>query len=427
MASYQTPSPALAELVDQPRLPGARICPDYSKICFMRRPGLQSIADLAGPELKLGGIRFNPDRWAPSRSGFSYDQIQIHDLTSHKSWEIDGLPCDKILSPSWSPDSRHLVFLAEDEEGLTLWGLSDNETKARKLCPYRLNGVVPGTVYRWATDGKSILAKLVVDSPAPHIRDVPTGPQIQQTSGEKAPVRTYQDLLKSHQDAQLLEHYATSQLARISMEDGTVEHLGSPCLNVYFDSSPDGHYILQRILETPFSFAVPYSRFGGSYQLLSASGELLKTLSSYKAIEELPKGFDSVRTGRREFQWRDDVEATLLFAEALDGGDMKCDVSHHDRLFTWKAPFQDSPEEFIDLESRFHDIEWAHDGLALLSEWRYSRFAPGLLPPATLLKKLSSATEATTISIAIPELLSVSRDLSAPAFWPQSTTERLFF
>ena len=372
MASYQTPSPALAELVDQPRLPGARICPDYSKICFMRRPGLQSIADLAGPELKLGGIRFNPDRWAPSRSGFSYDQIQIHDLTSHKSWEIDGLPCDKILSPSWSPDSRHLVFLAEDEEGLTLWGLSDNETKARKLCPYRLNGVVPGTVYRWATDGKSILAKLVVDSPAPHIRDVPTGPQIQQTSGEKAPVRTYQDLLKSHQDAQLLEHYATSQLARISMEDGTVEHLGSPCLNVYFDSSPDGHYILQRILETPFSFAVPYSRFGGSYQLLSASGELLKTLSSYKAIEELPKGFDSVRTGRREFQWRDDVEATLLFAEALDGGDMKCDVSHHDRLFTWKAPFQDSPEEFIDLESRFHDIEWAHDGLALLSEWRYS-------------------------------------------------------
>ena len=37
---------------------------------------------------------------------------------------------------------------------------------------------------------------------------VPPGPIVQQTTGKEAPVRTYQDLLKSPHDEDLFEYYA---------------------------------------------------------------------------------------------------------------------------------------------------------------------------------------------------------------------------
>lgn len=369
---YQSPSPALARLVDQPRLPGARISADHRWVCFLRRPSLQSIEDLAGPELKLGGIRFNPERLAPSRSTFVYDEILIKDVVNDESAVVEDLPSAKVLSPSWSPDSEHFVFVAENEKGLFLWSVRKGEKKAELVCSEPLNGVVPGAYYRFAPDGKSLITKLAIPGELPIENSIPSGPAIQQTSGEKAPVRTYQDLLRNEDDARLFEHYATSQLARIWLDDGRIEKLGEPGIFIYFNSSPNGEYLLLRVLEKPFSYLVPYHRFGGSYQLVHSNGEILKTLTSYPAIEEIPKGFDSVRTGPREFQWRDDEPAKLIWAEALDGGDMKTDVPHHDRIFCWNSPFQDEPGVMLELECRFDAFEWAHSDLALLSEWRFS-------------------------------------------------------
>ena len=67
---YKTPDPRLAQLVDQPTSPGApRVSPDRKWICFLRRPGLDSIADLAGPELNWpvsGLTRTDTRRAAPA-------------------------------------------------------------------------------------------------------------------------------------------------------------------------------------------------------------------------------------------------------------------------------------------------------------------------------------------------------------------------
>ena len=89
---YQKPSEALAKLVDQPKLPGARVSPDYRWACFLSQNSVESIRDLAGPELKLAGIRFNPQRYAPSRSSWTYDSITWHDLESGEETLIEGLP-----------------------------------------------------------------------------------------------------------------------------------------------------------------------------------------------------------------------------------------------------------------------------------------------------------------------------------------------
>lgn len=369
--TYQTPQPALARLIDQPRLPGARVSSDYQWLTFLRRPSLESIADLAGPELKLAGLRFNPERYAPSRSSFTYDQVTMRHLENGDSWTVEGIPPGKIHVPSWAPDSQTFVFVLEQSDGLRLWSISAGAKEAQQLCQQRIHGILPGGYFRWSSDGKSLLTRLVVEGPKHVVNQVPKGPVVRETTGEKAPVRTYQDLLKDEDDAELFQHYATNQLARIHL-DGKVEKLGEPAVNYYYECSPDRNYILQRVLKTPYSYLVPCSRFAGAYNILASNGEHLHTVAEYPASEDLPKGFDSVRTGRRQVQWRDDVPATLLWAETLDGGDMKTEHEHHDRLSTWSAPFDTEPAHFMDLELRFDGFQWAHESFALISEWRFS-------------------------------------------------------
>ena len=369
--TYQTPIRALAQLVDQARLPGARVSPNYEWLTFLRRPGLQNIADLSEPELKFAGLRFNPDRHAPSRSSFTYDEITVRHLPSSDSFVVGAIPQGKIHSPSWSPDSKTLVFVLEQNDGLRLWKLEAGRNKAQELLSRRIHGVLPGPFFRWSADGKSLLTRLVLERDGIEKSKTPSGPIVRETSGEKAPVRTYQDLLKDEGDAELFHFYAESQLTRVSLE-GETKSLGAPAANYFYESSPNGEYILQRVLEQPYSYLVPCSRFAGTYNLLSKDGDLLQVLGSHSAAENLPKGFDSVRLGRRELQWRDDVPATLLWAEALDGGDMKQETSSHDRLFSWEAPFKEEPQILMDLEMRFDSLSWAHKHLALVSEWRFS-------------------------------------------------------
>ena len=59
----------------------------------------------------------------------------------------------------------------------------------------------------------------------------------------------------------------------------------------------------------------------------------------------MPKGFSSVRKGKRNMSWRADKPATLDYVEALDEGDQSKKVAFRDEIFLWKAPFN-SPANF---------------------------------------------------------------------------------
>lgn len=388
---FQTPSEALARLVDQPKLPGARVSPDYRYACFFARTDLELIRDLAGPELKLAGVRFNPKKYAPSASSFTYDSMTWHNLSTNEEIRVEGIPEGKIHVPTWSSNSKYLVFVLEQDDGLRLWCARPGEPGAFPLSSNRVNGILPGGLYRWTAGGEAILTRLVVEGDSPDPDAVPRGPSVLESRGEKAPLRTYQDLLKDESDAQQFQHYATSQLARITM-DGAVEHLAEPAVNYTYRASPDMRYILRRRFTRPYSYQVPCSRFGGVYEVLNRDGTLHKVLHEFTAAEELPKGFDSVRVGPREYDWRDDAPSTLVWAEAQDDGDMKKDCEYHDRLFFQDAPFDSEPQILVDLEMRFESLQWRDDEMALVSEWRYSdrrlrtwAFQPGRLDqPATL-------------------------------------------
>src|SRR5690606_15922929 len=128
------------------------------------------------------------------------------------------------------------------------------------------------------------------------------------------------DLLRSEADARLFAHYLTSQLAVVGV-DGKVAEAGGPDLWLEASVSPDGRHLLTTRLERPFSFLVPYYYFPRRIEVRALDGRLEHEVAALPLVEGLPTGNDAVPAGVRAVAWREDAPATLVWAEAQDGGD----------------------------------------------------------------------------------------------------------
>src|SRR5439155_990635 len=80
-----------------------------------------------------------------------------------------------------------------------------------------------------------------------------------------------------------------------------------------------------------------------------------------------------VPTGPRAFNWRPGTPATLVWAEALDGGDPRTKVEHQDRIVTLAAPFTAEPTELARLVKRYAGLAWDTQGIGFLQEYDRER------------------------------------------------------
>ena len=66
---------------------------------------------------------------------------------------------------------------------------------------------------------------------------------------------------------------------------------------------------------------------------------------------------NGVQQGPRSARWHPLEPATLLYAEALDKGDIRNKVAHRDRVMSLTAPFTGQPAELL-------KTEWRYGGLS---------------------------------------------------------------
>ena len=133
--------------------------------------------------------------------------------------------------------------------------------------------------------------------------------------------------------------------------------------------SPDGNYVMITKINKPFSYLVTYRRFPTSVDIYSSDARLISNLIDLPLIEELPKGFMSVRTGKRNFSWRADKPSTLTYVEALDGGDPSKDVKYRDEVFELNAPFADEGKTILKTINRFRGIDWGNNNFAIAYDY----------------------------------------------------------
>jgi len=348
--TYQKPSREILDLVEVKRAPSIRFDNNHETMVLLYRDAYPGIEVLSKQEMRLGGLRIDPVTNIGSRVTY-YNNMEIKYLNEKDGAikTVSGLPGYPLLANfTWSPDQKKMAFTHTTSEGVQLWVLDIPLAKARKLTEATINANM-GDVINWFEDSESMLVKMISSQREPLFdpdQVVPTGPTISVADGKKAQNRTYQDLLKNKNDEHNFEQLATSEIHKIALNGNSKMWLGSAMYSgITF--SPDGNYIMVSTVEKPFSYLVPFYRFPSNTTIYSKVAELVETVLKVPLIEDLPKGFMAVREGRRDFEWRNDKSASLVFAQALDGGDPQKQSEFRDELFQLEYPYNGSPKSLL--------------------------------------------------------------------------------
>ena len=371
--AYRQPPGPIAKILDSDPTPSAIASPDRKWLLLLEREGLPPISEVAAQWHGLAGDRINPRTNMRAREA-TFKGLVLRSLDGSVERRL-ALPAGaRAAFPMWSPDGRRLAFVNLTPDGGTLWMADLASGRARQVAATRLNGTT-GQPCAWIATGAQLLCKTVVAArgAAPRASDVPTGPIVQESEGRAAPNRTYQDLLTSPHDEKVFDYFYTSRLAIIA-NDGGVTPIGAPAIYQGARPSPDGRYILAELIRTPYSYVVPMNLFPVRLQVLDMRGAVVRTIHDRALQEEIPASFDAVETGPRDVAWRADAPATLVWTEALDGGDPAVKRDMRDRVQMLEAPFTNEATTLASTATRVFNITWARNDVALLTEgWSKNR------------------------------------------------------
>ncbi len=362
---YQRPPQAVADILLAPGTPSVSIDDKGTYMLLSERSSYPKIEELAQPELRIAGMRLNPNNFGPSRSTY-ITNFKIKTVATGKEMQVTGLPANlKAGSPVWNPSQTKFAFSHTTANTIDLYEADIKTGVAKKVNKKSLNLVLGDYSY---VDDATLLYYVALKpaNQAPPKPLAPKGPVVQQNLGKAAPSRTYQDLIKNPYDEQLFEFYATSQL--VENKGGLETAIGIPAIYSRAAVSPDKKYYLIETIKKPFSYLVQVNGFPSTMKITDRKGATVKVLAELPSSESSPTGFDNVQDITRGHNWRADEPATVYWAKPLDGGIMKNNLPFHDAVYTLSAPFTGAEKELTKTEMRYRGIVWGDANMALLNE-----------------------------------------------------------
>jgi dipeptidyl aminopeptidase/acylaminoacyl peptidase len=376
---YNQPPKYILDVMHSQSPPTPKVSPTQDKILLVSWQDYPSITRVATPYLRLAGVRVEPKNHSkhdtPGGYGITpcatkFDLVNIADGREiHVALPAGSCPGD----PVWSADGKQFAFvnLAPDAVELLVGNAKTGEI--RRVPGVRLNPMF-NDEFKWMPDQKTLLVKLVpkgMGAP-PQASATPAGPSIQETEGQKGQSSTYEtrDTLNNKHDEDVFDYYAATQLALIDSNTLAVTPIGKPDNYEELDPAPDGKHVLVTSIHKPYSYVTTYDRFPHEVEVWDVS---VRSHISKKSIATLPLAdrvpIHGVALGPREFSWRPTDPATLVWAEALDGGDWAVNVPNRDKIMFQKAPFDAPAVEISRTEQRYVGFAWSEKAsTALLAE-----------------------------------------------------------
>lgn len=380
-AQYQQPPEPLLGVMRAP-LPAQPLPdPTGTRLLIVQLPQYPSIATVAEPYLKLAGVRVEPrahtrhDRSNGYGIRNCFEGYSLVEVASGATTPIE-LPAGACPDlPAWSPDGKRFAFANTSADGVELWLGEAGSGALRRVEGVRLNPILDQEL-QWLGGSDALLVKTVPANlgPAPQRAAVPTGPEIKDATSGGGESSTYEarDTLASAEDDALFDHYASAQLQVVTVADGGHRPVGPVAVIGAVDVAPDGRHVRVNLLKRPYSRVTTWQRFGHDVAVLDLRDGRTRVVASLPAAESVP--VRGVPQGPRDFSWRANAPATLVYAEALDGGDWKRSVPARDRVFALKAPFTAKPVEIARVTQRYAGLRWFERGArALLTQYDANR------------------------------------------------------
>ena len=364
--NYQLPPKEIADLLLAKPTPDVSIDSQGEWMLQSERNSYPTVEELGQPEIRIAGLRLNPNNFSPSRQTF-INNFSLKNIKTGKEFKISGLPVNMLAgNVRWSPSEKKIAFTNTTNSRVDLY-IVDIATKVATKVNKKALNVVLGADLTWFDDN-AIVYKTAVSLPgaAPGKPITPKGPTVQQNIGKAAPGRTYQDLIKTPYDEQLFEFMATAQM--VINRGGVETPLGKPAIYESYTLSPDKKYYLLEVLKKPFSYLVTSSGFPTSVLVVDVAGKLVKEIADLPSAETRPSGNDNVQNIPRGFEWRADEAATLIWAMPLDSGLIKKNVEFHDVVYAQAAPFKSEKQELFKTKTRFRGVTWGNESFAWVSE-----------------------------------------------------------
>jgi dipeptidyl aminopeptidase/acylaminoacyl peptidase len=364
--SYQKPSAEILALADYERAPSVSMDSKKEYMLLSYRNTYKTLDDLNQEEMRLGGLRINPVTNISSTVTY-ISNLKIRKIAAKDETQVSGLPQNaRLTNISWSPDEKKIAFTNTTNSGVELWIIDVATASAKKITSDNLNANL-GSPYSWMNDNQTLLVKVLPKNRPALInekKDLPKGPTVSVSDGSKSQNRTYQDLLKNKNDEANFDALVTSELYKVTISGAST--LFKPA-DIYAGESfsPDGNYLMLTTIQKPYSYIVPLGRFPQKSVVYDLNGKEIKQVNEVPLTEIMPKGFSSVRKGKRSMSWRADKPATLVYVEALDDGDQAKKVDYRDEVFQWNAPFNLAPTSMMKTHQRFGGINWGNDTFAI--------------------------------------------------------------
>jgi dipeptidyl aminopeptidase/acylaminoacyl peptidase len=366
---YRTPPKPVLEVLRAPPPPTAYVSPTGDTLVLAERDVYSTLQERAAPYLRLAGVRVDPRSNGPYaasyRKGFTI--LRVEDGGETPVPLPEGA---RLSAPRFSADGKHFAFTNTTVAGVELWVAEVASGRARRIPSIRVNPLLRSG-FQWMPDQRHLLVKAIPAGRGapPAAPPVPAGPDVQQSIGKSAS-STYEarDTLKSPRDEDLFDHYMTAQLMLVPLEGDRAQPIGEPAILASVHAAPDGRHLLVQRIRRPYSYLHAYWRFPKQVAVWDLSGATVHVVADLPLQDEVP--IHGRSTGPRSVEWMAARPATLVWAEALDGGDPMRKVPHRDRLRTLAAPFDGEPRELMKLRHRYASAMWGERGSRALVQER---------------------------------------------------------
>jgi dipeptidyl aminopeptidase/acylaminoacyl peptidase len=373
--TYQQPPKEIRDVLNAPPTPAISVSPRHDYAILMQAVRYAPIAQVAQPFLPLAAIRVDANTNSLHMANY-YISFAIKRLPGGEDVAI-ALPRDgKFSAPLWSPDGTQFAFTNTVANGVELWIGSPSTGEARRIPNISVNGVqvgngfqAGGAAIQWLGDNRTLIVSTVPGNrgPVPVEPAIPLGPHVRESTGHAGPAPTFEDLLATPHDEDLFDYYATSQLVYLDAASGKSTPLGKPAIYTVVHPSPDQTHVLVGWLHKPYSYQLTARSFPEEIEIWNRTGKLEYKVASLPLADRVPLA--GVRTGPRSYQWLQDKPATLVWAQALDGGDPKAKVPYRDAIVMLAAPFSGQPKEIFKTEQRFRSLQPLASGKALVEDY----------------------------------------------------------